>query len=136
MTPDGLELLQGFETVVLFIFAALVLAAFARMFYRLGQFIFNGLKPPRLLIRDLMLFGSFFIIFGVGSYFGRILGYPLSQNPLWVVPTSLLALAATGYWVWVEFHLDDVHNVYLAPIKEPPVTSPLGADGAPLDLKE
>lgn len=104
--PQDTEWLAIFSAISLAIFVGLVLIAFTRMFWRLGQFIFLGVAVPSLLKRDLLLFGSFFIVFGIGSFLRRILGLALTQEPVWIVPTTLFALGATAYWVWVEFHLE------------------------------
>ena len=101
---DWLPAFNLLAAAVFVLFAALALGRMAR---RAWEFVRAHQRVPIILKRDIGLFSAFVLIFGVGLLVGRILGTPLSQNPLWVIPSSAIALITMGYWVWVEYHLED-----------------------------
>lgn len=104
MTQD-FDALGVFNTIALGAFLVLVLLAGGRMAWRLGLFLLTGTKVPVLLKRDIFLYGTFALYFGFALAF-RLAGIVVSKNPFWVIPSTVIALAAMGYWVWVEYHLD------------------------------
>jgi hypothetical protein len=105
VTPDGPDPLRVFQTLALVLFAILMIIAFLRMSWRLSLFRTARERTPLLLKRDILLFGTFALYFGFVLVF-RVMGLTITQNPFWVVPSTLLGLAALSYWVWVEFHID------------------------------
>lgn len=99
------ELVRTYTTIALVLFVALVSIASARMIWRLVSFWKEGVKTPYLLKRDILFFGTFATYFGLVLIF-RLMGFVLTQNPIWIIPTTTVVLIATAYWVWVEFHID------------------------------
>ena len=106
MNPD-IDWLGLFNAFSLVTFIVLMSVGFVRMFYRLGAFIFTGTPVPRLLKRDLALFGSLALVFGLNVIFNRVLGINIGREPLWAILSSVGVLGALAYWVWVEFRLED-----------------------------
>ncbi len=101
-----LDPLRIYTTLSLLIFLVLMVLALSRMIWRLVQFRRADQTTPYLLKRDVVLFGVFSLYLGLVLVF-RLAGLVLTQNPFWVVPSTLIGLLALAYWVWVEFHLDD-----------------------------
>lgn len=106
MSQEGPEIIRWFTTIALVLLTVLVALALTRMFWRWYRFHAAGLPSPLLLKRDIVLFGTFAVYFGLVLVF-RLLGFVLTQNPFWVIPTTLAGLGAIAYWVYVEFRIDE-----------------------------
>lgn len=126
---NTVDWLAVFNTVALAVFLVEVVVAFARMFWRLGMFLFTGVKVPLLLKRDIFLFAAFAVYFGA-IFVIRILDIPARNNPTWVVPTTILVLAAMGYWAKVEWSFRKEPEPRLR--RDFPVVIPPPADGEDL----
>lgn len=101
------EWLTLFNLISLLLFVLAVFLGLARMVVRLIMLLSYGQRIPRLLKRDLLLFGAFSLVFGVGGFVARVMGIPLSREPAWILPTTAIALFAIFYWVRVEYSLED-----------------------------
>ncbi len=105
MTLADVDPLKVFTTTALVLFVILMGLALSRMVWRLIIFKRNDAAPPYLLKRDVVLFGVFALYFGCVLVF-RLMGFSITQNPFWIIPSTTFGLAAMAYWVWVEFHID------------------------------
>lgn len=91
------------NAVATFLFVGLLVAAVARMAWRLSLFHFRAIPVPLLLKRDLVFFGSLTLVFGLILLF-RFFGVTgLSRNLAWIGGTDLLILGGLAVWVYVEF---------------------------------
>lgn len=96
-------LIEAISVISLLTFSTLIILAFARMFYRLGRYIFLHEKVPVLLKRDLVLFGVLgayefiILIFRIGGV------SDLGSHPVWVLSTAIALNSAIAFWVWVEY---------------------------------
>lgn len=93
MTLALLNALYGFAYVI-----GLAIASVS-LIRRVSRYVRSGWRVPTLLWRDVLLIVGLAIPFGGGLVVGRVLGVPLGDNPLWVIPTGALAVA--GIWVFV-----------------------------------
>lgn len=89
-------------------FTMLAVMAFARMLYRLRLYHQLRRPPDVLLVRDVLLFGSFAVVFGmILAVRALSLGPLLVGNVGWVAATSLPVIGAMAYWVFVEYTIID-----------------------------
>lgn len=95
-----------FNQISLALFSLLMLAGLGRMWLRVWRLHKAHLPIDRILKRDIALFGTFFIVFGIGGVVARLMHIVLTTNPVWVVGITFLALISAGYWVWVEYNLE------------------------------
>lgn len=109
------EWLPIFNIVGIGLFVLAVMLGLTRMLKRLIELRVAGMKIPRLLKRDILLFSAFAIIFGIGSFLRRIVGSTLTTEPIWIVPVTIFALIAIFYWVRVEYTLEREETLPGAP---------------------
>jgi hypothetical protein len=107
MFLDVDDVLGLFNLGSLGLFVVLAALAGARMAWRLWAFLSTSTSVPVLLRRDLVLLTSFAVYLGTALLALVLEWTNLRTEPLWVVPRAVLVLGAMGYWVWVEYRLDD-----------------------------
>lgn len=98
---------QVVSAVMLVVFVVLIVVIFGRMFYRLGKYVFVARRRPDvLLVRDLVLFAAFAVIFGLSLIF-RTLDVSVADNLYWTLFAGFVVNAALGYWAYVEYRVVD-----------------------------
>lgn len=103
-----LDFLSIFNMTMFVSFVVLVTLGGLRMSYRFMRFFSVGYPVPTLLKRDVLLFIALGTFFGT-ALIATLLGIQgLGKEPLWVVPRSLFVIISMAYWVWIEYHLEDV----------------------------
>lgn len=103
MRSAELDILDTISLIYFIAFVVLLGLGFARMFYRLGLYLFARKKVPLLLRRDLALFGTWSIVFALILLFRGLGIQGLNRNPVWVIGSGAVALSGLVYWVYIEY---------------------------------
>lgn len=88
--------------VALMLFVAGVLLGFGSTAFRLVRLHRAGIPLPRLIWRDVMVFGGLALTFvAIGIH--RVMGFPFADELWWALGTSSVAVIAV--WIYVYYEL-------------------------------
>ena len=93
---------EGVGVGALVLFVAGVLLGFGSTAFRLIRLHRAGITLPRLIWRDVLVFGGFAITFvAIGIH--RVMGLPFADELWWAVGTSSVAVIAVWIYDFYEF---------------------------------
>ena len=99
------QLVQAINFGFLVAYIALSVAALTRMIFRAGEYWYNNLPIPPILIRDILFFTGLAVPF-LGVIYFRVADIVARNEPwyaIWSIGSGGAAIIGVLYWVYYEY---------------------------------
>lgn len=96
------DFLKLINSLYLFVFVCELSLVLILLLNRVREYRQANWPLPKLLKRDLVLFGGLLMPFAA-IFVRRWLGIDISTEIIWVVATATPAVVAVAYWIFVEY---------------------------------